>query len=131
MLRQKKNTFLDEESIDNLADNLDDVDDEDCTPQSETRVTRSSLKSSEQKPKATYKAEAKYKDSDVSIDSSGSIYKPTKKGFSRKILEVKSREKGSHHQCIQVILFQKQHSRWDRKKWLLHQQTPLLTRISL
>ncbi len=71
---------MDKESIDNLVDNLDDVDDEDYTPQSESRVTRSSLKSGEQKPKATYEAAAK---SDVSIDSSGSIYKPTKKKDSK------------------------------------------------
>jgi hypothetical protein len=45
--------FLEEDSIENLADNLDDVDDEGYSPQSETRVTRSSLKSGEQKPKAT------------------------------------------------------------------------------
>ncbi len=34
--------FFDEESVDNSADNFDDVDDEDYTPKSETRVTRSS-----------------------------------------------------------------------------------------
>jgi hypothetical protein len=70
--------FLDEESIDNLVDNFDDGDDEDYSPQSETRVTRRTSKFDEQKPKATYEAETTYKDSDASINSSGSIYKPTK-----------------------------------------------------
>jgi hypothetical protein len=75
------------------VDNLDDVYDEDYTPQSETRVTRSSLKSGEQKPKATYEAEAKYKDSDVSIDSSGSIYKPTKKRIQQDDIESEMKRK--------------------------------------
>jgi hypothetical protein len=75
----EKEYFFEEETIDNLVDNFDDVDDDDSSPQSVTRVTRSSSKFREQKPKATYEAETKYKDSDVSIDSSGSIYKPTKK----------------------------------------------------
>jgi hypothetical protein len=81
--------FLEEESIDNSVDNFDDGNDEDYSPKSETRLTRSSSKIDEQKPKATYEAETTYKDSDVSINSSGSIYIPTIKGFSRKILEVK------------------------------------------
>jgi hypothetical protein len=79
--------------------------------------------------RATYEAAAK---SDVSIDSSESICKPTKRRIQKEDIGSEMKKKRLSSPMHQVVLlFEKQHSRWDHNKWLLHQVTPLLTRTSL
>ncbi len=68
-------------------------DDEDYTPQSECRRTRSSSKLNDQKSEASYAAVAETKDLDISIYSSGSLTKDKRKRINRDKLEKEAKRK--------------------------------------
>jgi hypothetical protein len=69
---------VDEESYE-LSVQSDSNDDEDYTPQSDSRKTRSTLRLSDQKPQAKYAATAESRHSDFSASSYGSVARAKRK----------------------------------------------------
>jgi hypothetical protein len=91
-LKKEEEYSYDEESYKLSVETVGD-DDEDYTPQLESRRTRSSLKLSDQKPQARYAAVAESRDSGISIYSSGSVAKGKRKGVSMEDLEKMEKRK--------------------------------------
>jgi hypothetical protein len=75
---KKEEYSVDEESYELSVETVGD-DDEDYTPQSESRKTRSTLKLSDQKTQAKYAAAAESRDSNFSVYSSGSVARGKRK----------------------------------------------------
>ncbi len=77
LIKKEEEYSYDEESLEETIQTIDD-DDEDYTPWLESTVTRNSSKLSDQKSQAR---DVETRDLDISIYSSGSIHKDTKKGL--------------------------------------------------